>query len=156
MTGQFSATGPATPGQPLPGQQGYQPQGYPQTGGYPQVPSGAFPQVQQSPASMPPLSGSVPIIPAPIVAIEEEAKASRVVYGLSGTAAGGIAGVVLGVLNTVLEGQTITQGADFIFDSMVWFAFIVGLLAFLKPEKFDYALMRLTNRDDDDDETGAG
>ncbi len=131
----------------------------PQTGGFAQVPpttggyatgpsTGGFAaQGQGIPA---PLSGSVPIIKAPVVAHEEEAKASRVVYGLSGTAVGGMMGVFLGVVNTVMEGQTITAGTEFIFESAIWFAFIVGALAFWKPERFDNAIRRLASSDDDE------
>lgn len=141
MTGQFSQV----PGQQQQGNQGgYGPQTgnfqAPQTGGYPVAPNtGGYPQASPS--------GSVPILQAPVVAPVEEARASRVVYGLSGTAAGGIIGVILGVLNTVLEGQTITEGTEFIFLSAIWFAFIVGALAFWKPERFDNAIERFSNRE---------
>lgn len=141
---------PSTPGAagyPAPAQTGpHQP---PITGGYPAQPGHAPNTGGYAQAPGPPASGAVPVLAAPVVAIEEEAQASRVVYGLSGTAVGGIVGVILGVLNTQLEGQTITEGTDFILQMTIWCSFVVGALAFWKPERFLYAIERFTNKDDD-------
>lgn len=108
--------------------------------------TGGFPQQTGPPPASP---SQVQKLAAPIVAVEEDAKASRVVFGLSGTAVGGVIGVILGVFNTKVEGLTITQGTDFIFMCAIWFAFFVGLLCFLFPDRFAYAIMRWTGDDDD-------
>ena len=166
---QFQQQPPNVGGMPMTGQFAQAPRPHaqqPVSGGAPIMnPSGSVPVVnrQASPSGAVPVlsapvvrddtpvgspSTAVPVLAAPVVAVEEEAQASRVVYGLSGTAVGGTIGTLLGMLNTELEGIPTTEGLDFILNSALWSAFLLGALCFLKPERFARALAKFTDNDD--------
>ncbi len=64
----------------------------------------------------------------------------RIIFGASGFIAGGLAGILLGILNSALQGATFTGGLGETFMIAVWFALFMGIAGGAFPDRMQNVL----------------
>lgn len=142
-TGAFNAVS-HTPahGAPQPGfhsQPGFHPQPGFQTG-----PLQAISPLQQpgfQPQGFQPPPGKHYLKP-PTLPDEEVSAALRVRFALAGLFTGGFVGGVMGILNAKMQGWTISQGSSETLTLMLAVAVLLGIAAFLRPDRVEEVLVR--------------
>lgn len=67
----------------------------------------------------------------------------RVIYAGAGFGVGVILGLMLGVLNSILEGISIMGGLGLTLQIAVWLGLVIGIVTAWRPRRFDAAFERL-------------